>query len=73
MIVTLTELGPRKYGADIEGRAGKRETLTPELHQLIQASGRLVWKTPRFGLGCIGQQAQYSIDIPGGDNGHSDQ
>jgi len=59
MIVTLTEMGDRVYIADVDGQ---RERLTQELRDRIQKTGTLLWKTPEFGHGMIGQQAQYQLD-----------
>ena len=63
MIVTLTEMGDRVYGVRIQrGRQERVMRLSRELRDAIKKRGRLVWKTTDFGLGRIGEQAQYRID-----------
>lgn len=70
MIVTLTELGPRRYLADfLRGSRRRRLILTAGLHRCITQRGVRVWTmrdchaalAAGFGEGGPGQQAQYRI------------
>ena len=68
MIVTLTEMGEKKYV--VEGvRRGRRRrgVLTAGLREALQERGRRLWETGRFGQGKCGEQAQWEVTRRQGD------
>jgi hypothetical protein len=68
MLVTITEMGDRKYVIYVR-RKGRHRTFTmsPALRSAIIQRGQRLWQTNDFGQGKVGQQAQYYIPAQKGD------
>lgn len=62
MLVTITEMGPGKYMTHFRAHNQLRHCiLTPGLKLALELRGRVVWETPRFGHGKLGEQRQYEV------------
>ena len=68
MIVTLTEMGEKKYVVEVVRRGRRRRgVLTAGLREALQERGRRLWETGRFGQGKCGEQAQWEVTRRQGD------
>jgi len=62
MIVTLTEMGEKKYVVYFQrGSQRRRGILTTGMRDALRTRGRRLWATKDFGRGQLGQQAQYEV------------
>jgi len=62
LLVTLTEMGEKKYVVEVVRRGRRRRgVLTAGLREALQERGRRLWETGRFGQGKCGEQAQWEV------------
>lgn len=63
MLVTVTEMGERKSTVHFHtwGKTRGPYILTVRMQEALEARGRVVWSTARFGHGRLGEQRQYEV------------